>query len=143
MFFYLFGGIFSSNFIMIFIICILALAADFWTVKNITGRLLVGLRYSNRVLEDGTNQWIFESSNKEVPKADSLMFWSTTYLSPVVWVVLGLIFSGFQLRWLILVAVAVILATTNLIGYWKCQRDASKKLQNYVMSNVITHAMRS
>ena len=39
----------------------LLLAADFWTVKNITGRLLVGLRWWNKVNEDGTSEWVFES----------------------------------------------------------------------------------
>ena len=37
---------------------------DFWTVKNITGRLLAGLRWWNHIDEDGKSQWIFE--NKKV-----------------------------------------------------------------------------
>lgn len=40
---------------------VLLLAADFWTVKNITGRLLVGLRWWNKVNEDGSSEWVFES----------------------------------------------------------------------------------
>lgn len=35
---------------------------DFWTVKNITGRLLVGLRWWNFVDEDGQNHWKYESA---------------------------------------------------------------------------------
>jgi len=34
---------------------------NFWTVKNITGRLLVGLRYWNYVDKTGNNHGIFES----------------------------------------------------------------------------------
>jgi len=34
---------------------------DFWTVKNITGRLMVGLRWWNYVDDDGKSHWIFES----------------------------------------------------------------------------------
>lgn len=45
----------------LFITVILLLAFDFWTVKNVTGRLLVGLRWWNRVKEDGTSEWVFES----------------------------------------------------------------------------------
>ena len=45
----------------LFIAVILLLAFDFWTVKNVTGRLLVGLRWWNRVKEDGTSEWVFES----------------------------------------------------------------------------------
>ena len=44
-FLYLFGGALSSNFVNIFVLCVLMLAFDFWTVKNVSGRLLVGLRW--------------------------------------------------------------------------------------------------
>ena len=53
-------GLFN-NFIVGFVTCVLLLAFDFWTVKNVTGRLLVGLRWWNEVREDGSNVWIFES----------------------------------------------------------------------------------
>jgi len=39
----------------------LLLAFDFWTVKNVSGRLMVGLRWWNKIEEDGTSTWIFES----------------------------------------------------------------------------------
>ena len=45
----------------LFITVILLLAFDFWTVKNVTGRLLVGLRWWNRVKEDGSSEWVFEA----------------------------------------------------------------------------------
>ena len=38
---YIFSGIFTSNFIFVAVLVILLLAFDFWTVKNVTGRLLV------------------------------------------------------------------------------------------------------
>eukprot|EP00611_Tribonema_gayanum_P000624 TRINITY_DN1045_c0_g1_i5.p1 TRINITY_DN1045_c0_g1~~TRINITY_DN1045_c0_g1_i5.p1 ORF type:complete len:151 (-),score=16.21 TRINITY_DN1045_c0_g1_i5:1656-2108(-) len=40
-FVYIFGGLISSNFVLICVATILLLAFDFWTVKNITGRLMV------------------------------------------------------------------------------------------------------
>ncbi len=61
LFSYLFLNWFASSFVVIFIVCIVLLAADFWTVKNVSGRLLVGLRWWNEIKEDGTNEWIFES----------------------------------------------------------------------------------
>lgn len=51
----------SGHFIELFLTVILLLAFDFWTVKNVTGRLLVGLRWWNKVEEDGTSTWVFES----------------------------------------------------------------------------------
>ena len=50
----------SSN-SLIFIIVTISCAFDFWIVKNVTGRLLVGLRWWSRIKEDGTEEWIFES----------------------------------------------------------------------------------
>ena len=52
---------FSDSFVELFIAVILLLAFDFWTVKNVTGRLLVGLRWWNKVKEDGSSEWVFEA----------------------------------------------------------------------------------
>jgi hypothetical protein len=60
---YLLGSFFLDNFTFVFVLCILQLAFDFWTVKNISGRLLVGLRWWNEIQPDGTNKWVFESAN--------------------------------------------------------------------------------
>lgn len=40
---------------------VVLLALDFWTVRNVSGRVLVGLRFWNQVDEDGTSFWVFES----------------------------------------------------------------------------------
>lgn len=61
LFMYIFGSWFTTSFIFTFVICIILLAFDFWVVKNISGRLLVGLRWWSYVREDGSNDWIFES----------------------------------------------------------------------------------
>ena len=58
----------SDHFIELFLTIILLLAFDFWTVKNVTGRLMVGLRWWNKVEEDGTSTWQFES--KKVWRSD-------------------------------------------------------------------------
>lgn len=44
---YLMGGVFekSTNFVSVTVLCVICLSMDFWCVKNITGRLLVGLRW--------------------------------------------------------------------------------------------------
>ncbi len=56
---YVFSGIVTSNFIFVAVVTILLLAADFWTVKNVTGRLLVGLRWWNYVKEVKTPMKLF------------------------------------------------------------------------------------
>ena len=52
---------FSDSFVELFISVIILLAFDFWTVKNVTGRLLVGLRWWNKVKDDGSSEWLFEA----------------------------------------------------------------------------------
>lgn len=58
---YILCGWFSDSFITSFVIVILLLSADFWTVKNITGRLLVGLRWWNYIDDEGQSHWVYES----------------------------------------------------------------------------------
>jgi hypothetical protein len=55
---YVISGWVKDSFILFFIIIILLLAFDFWTVKNVTGRLLVGLRWWN-----GTSKIFFISAH--------------------------------------------------------------------------------
>ena len=48
---------------MLTIIVIISLSAmDFWTVKNITGRILVNLRWWSEVDPTGREKWVFESN---------------------------------------------------------------------------------
>lgn len=67
---YLFLGLFGGNgFILTFVLITLLSAADFWTVKNVTGRLLVGLRWWSEPRPDGSTMWIYESKDVCVPQA--------------------------------------------------------------------------
>lgn len=54
---------------LIFIIVILLLAADFYYCKNIAGRRLVGLRWWNETSTDNTGEsiWVFESPDVPPP----------------------------------------------------------------------------
>ncbi|MCJ1226414.1 Golgi apparatus membrane protein tvp23 [Toensbergia leucococca] len=76
---YLFGVYLTLNFVLIFIITILLLAADFYYLKNIAGRRLVGLRWWNEVnTVTGDSHWVFESSEpgtRELNKTDGRFFW--------------------------------------------------------------------
>lgn len=80
---------------MIFIITILLLAADFYYLKNIAGRRLVGLRWWNEVdPATGDSHWVFESSEpgtKVVNATDSRFFWLAIYAQPMLWVLLAVV----------------------------------------------------
>eukprot|EP00553_Chaetoceros_curvisetus_P005145 CAMPEP_0204616598 /NCGR_PEP_ID=MMETSP0717-20131115/3796_1 /ASSEMBLY_ACC=CAM_ASM_000666 /TAXON_ID=230516 /ORGANISM="Chaetoceros curvisetus" /LENGTH=272 /DNA_ID=CAMNT_0051629881 /DNA_START=231 /DNA_END=1049 /DNA_ORIENTATION=+ len=135
---YFFGGVFknATNFITVTVICILLLAADFWVVKNITGRLLVGLRWWAQVEgEDGTEtRWIFESAEgqtqKVVNKFDQTWFWGVLYATPAIWA--WFFFTGLMrmnFGWLITVSFALALNCANVYGYWQCSKDQKSKFQ--------------
>ncbi|EAQ90846.1 conserved hypothetical protein [Chaetomium globosum CBS 148.51] len=105
---YLFGLLFTDNLVMIFIITILLLAADFYYLKNIVGRRLVGLRWWNEVdPSTGDSHWVFESSEpgtKVINPTDSRFFWIAIYAQPIFWILLALVaVLTFKFIWLPLV----------------------------------------
>ena len=137
---YLLSVVLFDSFIIGFVTCVLLLAFDFWTVKNVTGRLLVGLRWWNEVREDGSNIWIFESKpdTRAVNKTDSFWFWSMLWATPVVWAVFGVAaLFGLSFNYLLIVAVALSLSGANVVGYWKCQKDAAGRVQSFTQNWIV------
>lgn len=106
---YLFGlRLFTSNFVLIFIITILLLATDFYYLKNIAGRRLVGLRWWNEVdTATGDSRWVFESADPEtrvINATDKRFFWIALYAQPVLWVLLAIVaLVSLEFIWLTLV----------------------------------------
>ncbi|EMG49634.1 hypothetical protein G210_5553 [Candida maltosa Xu316] len=138
-FVYIFGTIVikqvtsENTFILHFITLILLIAADFWNLKNIAGRLLVGLRWwneTNLVESEGAdknfeNVWVFESAdpNRYINPIDSKVFWILLYGQPAAWIVLGfLALLRFQFLYMLLIAIAVSLSMTNAMAFTKCDK---------------------
>jgi len=151
LFVYLFGGLFVSSFVTKFIFILLLLSADFWTVKNISGRLLVGLRWWNQVDETGKSTWIFESRSQKslqmnpISMKESTIFWVTLVACPVLWVLLFFsAFATFSWSWLPLVVIAVTLTGANLIGYLRCKfsgtQQISKIANDYLAASMLKKA---
>jgi len=139
---YLFCTLFSDNFVLIFVAVVLLLAVDFWTVKNITGRVLVGLRWWNDVTDDGT-RWVFESkpANRTINASDSYVFWAGIYGAPLVWGLFAFTaLLGLHFQWLLIVIVAMVLSCANVVGFWKCQKDSKQKIQSFLQAKVIQSA---
>merc|ERR1712232_1274472 len=105
--------------------------------KNITGRLLVGLRWWNHVRDDGTSEWVFESNPEEsqVNKTDFAIFWGIVYIWPVFWILL-LVYNllSFEFNWVLLNVMLLAFALANFAGYWKCSKDAKKRTSQWVQS---------
>ncbi|KAK9474911.1 uncharacterized protein V1510DRAFT_410988 [Dipodascopsis tothii] len=122
---YVFGMLFTHNFVLIFIIVILLLAADFWNTKNVTGRLLVGLRWWNESSPSGDSVWVFESADpqRQINGTDSRFFWTVLYSTPVAWGLLALLaILKFEFIWLSLVVIALILSSTNAMAFTRCDK---------------------
>ncbi|KAI9171349.1 Golgi apparatus membrane protein TVP23 [Paramyrothecium foliicola] len=116
-----------KSMIMIFIITILLLAADFYYLKNIAGRRLVGLRWWNEVdPSTGDSQWVFESSEpgtKVINATDSRFFWLALYVQPVLWVVMAILaIVRLQFLWLPLVIIALVLTVMNTLAFSRCDK---------------------
>uniref|UniRef100_A0A3Q3WBY0 Golgi apparatus membrane protein TVP23 homolog n=1 Tax=Mola mola TaxID=94237 RepID=A0A3Q3WBY0_MOLML len=143
---YLLCEILSGRFVASMVTIILLLSCDFWTVKNVSGRLLVGLRWWNQVDEDGKSHWMFESrrvSRKSLnTSAESQIFWLGLIVCPVFWVVFvfSTIFS-FSIKWLAVVILGLVLQWANLYGYVRCKVGGQASLRsmakNYISVQIL------
>ncbi|CEN59789.1 Putative Golgi apparatus membrane protein tvp23 [Aspergillus calidoustus] len=125
---YLFGVLFISNFILVFILTLLLLSADFYYLKNIAGRRLVGLRWWNEVnVSTGDSHWVFESADpntRTITATDKRFFWLSLYVTPALWIGLGVlaIVRLNSVIWLSLIAIALVLTITNTTAFSRCDR---------------------
>jgi len=115
----------------------LCVALDFWTVQNVTGRLLVGLRWRSVLTETGGERWVFESwpDDRQPNGVDRWMFWLGLTLAPGVWGLFflanSLTFNPFWVRpnQALCCFLAMSLGAANFVGFWKCRADHKQKLQ--------------
>ena len=106
---------------------------DFWVVKNLTGRILVGLRWWSQVNPDGTEEWRFEGLHeKKSGGMDSFIFWAVLYIAPIGWIVF-LVSSAlsFAISQITICAACMVLSGTNLFGYIKCSKDHKKNILSW------------
>lgn len=128
---YILCGWFSDSFIASFVLVVLLLSADFWIVKNITGRLLVGLRWWSYVDDDGKSHWKFESMQNRINANESRIFWMALILCPLFWsIIMIFCIFGLKFKWMLLVMIALALNGANLYGYLKCKFGAKENLKS-------------
>jgi len=127
-------GIFGVSDALVFIIVVILNAFDFWFVKNVSGRILVGLRWWNEVKDDGTEVWIFESDHeKRATSIDTTLFWTSLYAAPCFWgVFLVIELIGLSLMWFLVCLISFVLTFSNTVGYYKCSGEQKKKISNFL-----------
>lgn len=117
----------SKSFASCFVLIIALLSFDFWSVKNVTGRLLVGLRWWNQIDEDGKSLWVFEAKKKSRnsntgTEAEERIFWLGLIICPLIWTFFFFtsLFS-LKIKWLSVVVASISLQAANLYGYLRCK----------------------
>ncbi|XP_047636471.1 Golgi apparatus membrane protein TVP23 homolog A isoform X3 [Phacochoerus africanus] len=163
---------FSRSFAGCFVTVLLLLTLDFWSVKtrplswpaaaerrlvplpqNVTGRLMVGLRWWNQIDEDGKSHWIFEARKVSphhvvATEAEARVFWLGLIICPMIWIVFffSSLFS-LKLKWLALVIAGISLQAANLYGYILCkmggESDISKITASFLSQTVFQTACPS
>uniref|UniRef100_A0A914YI95 Golgi apparatus membrane protein TVP23 homolog n=1 Tax=Panagrolaimus superbus TaxID=310955 RepID=A0A914YI95_9BILA len=133
-FVYVFANWFFSSIIQQFLVILFLLSADFWSVKNVTGRLLVGLRWWNFVDSEGHNHWKFEAS-KDQSRFDPFersLFWMGLVVAPAFWgVLVCLAFVTFNWTWMIVAIMGAVMNFANLYGYLRCRWSSTDEFTNY------------
>ena len=139
-FLYLFMSLIVSSTMTCFLSIFFAIVMDFWLTKNVTGRLLVGMRWWNDTEdEDGHLAWTFESYDCDLSfnGFDTNIFWWGMAFQIIFW---GFMFVGKALSinflWGMLTFVATLLSASNLWGYYKCYRFHRNKMSN-IMNDLI------
>nr|XP_035926398.1 Golgi apparatus membrane protein TVP23 homolog A isoform X4 [Halichoerus grypus] len=121
--------------------------------KNVTGRLMVGLRWWNQIDEDGKSHWIFEARKASpnqiaATEAEARIFWLGLIICPLIWIVFffSTLFS-LKLKWLALVIAGISLQAANLYGYILCkmggESDISKVTARFLSQTVFQTASPS
>lgn len=144
---YLLCGWFNVSFIGSFVTVVLLLSMDFWTVKNITGRLMVGLRWWNYIDEQGSSHWVFEAkkgvSQGRVSGAETKVFWGALVVFPVMWGVMMVVtILTLNFRWFILVCIAMSLSCSNLWGFVRCKAGGGETSITDSMRNMAGGLLR-
>uniref|UniRef100_A0A2K6GQ65 Golgi apparatus membrane protein TVP23 homolog n=1 Tax=Propithecus coquereli TaxID=379532 RepID=A0A2K6GQ65_PROCO len=137
---YLFCKLLSSRFIAC-LVTILLLSCDFWAVKNVTGRLMVGLRWWNHIDEDGKSHWVFES--RKASERESRTFWLGCIACPVLWVIFAFsaLFS-FRVECLAGGYHGHCAPRCDLYGHIRCKADSRKNFTSMSTSCLGRHFLR-
>jgi len=129
---FLFCNWLSSSFVASFVVLLLLLSADFWTVKNVSGRLLVGLRWWNYVDGDGKSRWVYEARPAGFAAGsvtESRLFWVSLAVAQLLWLLFlfAMLFT-LNLKWLMVVVVGFVMNGANAYGYVRCRIGAKKDM---------------
>ncbi|CAD8056237.1 unnamed protein product [Paramecium sonneborni] len=129
---YLLLGYIIQNMFYEMIILLICHGVDFYLVKNVTGRYLIGVRWYTDLSFHGQEIYKYEFYNKgEVNAIDSTVFWYCQFGSSCLWAffVFANIFQ-FGFIDIFLAGIGACLNWINLWGYYKGSQEQQKKMRN-------------
>ena len=132
---FIFGNfIFKMSDSLEFVFVVIFSSLDFWFIKNVSGRILVGLRYWNEIKQDGSEVWVYENENeKKNSSIDTKIFWGSIYLTPFFFFFLIPVeFFSFNIMNFLECVISFVLTISNLYGYYKCSKEQNKKIKGYL-----------
>ena len=127
---YIIISFFTNQKGLVYLSVILLGSVDFWITKNVSGRFLVGLRWWNEVIKDGTEVWIYESKNEKTEAtSDKSVFWTSLYVNGGGWAILFLFkLITLSITNAIIAFTMLMFAGINLYGFFKCSKEQQGKL---------------
>ncbi|KII62072.1 putative Golgi apparatus membrane protein-like protein 1 [Thelohanellus kitauei] len=136
----------NASFFGVFFAVSIISAIDFWIVKNLSGRFLVGMRWWNMVDEEGNTKWIFENRKNQASFYEApnpvvkKFFWGVVIGFPGLWTLMALVnLLSMNFIWLTLNILVAALCWANLVGYFYCNRDSGSNVgfaQNFISDRV-------
>lgn len=158
---YFFCTWFTYSFVVPFVLVLISISFDFWFVKNISGRVLVGLRWSSYTDEEGQTRWHFDSRPSPSEPADGVsltrrelayralqandarLFWAALVATPVIWGVflLAAVFS-LHFRWALVSGISLGMSAVNLYGFLRCRLTGSNSSPSTLFSSLQTNITR-
>lgn len=121
---YILAPLFFDKPLIIRLSCVTILSAiEFWFTKNVLGRVLVGLKWSQVIEENGNEYLKYETKRSEDAsnKIDFNFFWGLLAIALIVWGVF-LFMNIFTISNLMIILVPFFLIGTNIICFYKCSR---------------------
>ena len=122
---YFFCMLIFNSFICMFICVTVSQAFDFWIVKNISGRLLVGMRWWQTVNQEGNTEIQFEKleDTSSLHSVDKYVFWYSTYGIALFWVLVSILNLTNLFTYFPLCILSAVLSMTNVLRYTQCYRQ--------------------
>lgn len=123
---YVFCALFFPTNSHVNMIILFLAVVDFWVVKNVTGRRLVGLRWWSEVNDKLEDDWYFEChlDPESINQFNSKCFWRGQILySLITAVLIGLLFLSFDQTALVRLSFMQIGGSINLYAFYKCSKQ--------------------